>query len=30
MADNLLNADTDGKILVTIRNWDTEKDGLKD
>ena len=28
MADNLLGADSNGKILVSIRNWDTKKDGL--
>ena len=29
-ADNLLDADSDGKILMSIRNWDPEKDGLLD
>ena len=29
-ADNLLDADSDGKILLSIRNWDPEKDGVLD
>ena len=29
-ADNILDADSDGKILMTIRNWDPKKDGLLD
>ena len=29
-ADNLLDTDSDSKILVSIRNWDPEKDGLLD
>ena len=30
MADDLLDTDSDGKIFVSIRNGDTEKDGLLD
>jgi len=29
-ADNLLGTDSDGKILVSICNWDPEEDGLLD
>ena len=29
-ADNLLAMDSEGKILVSIRNWDPEEDGLLD
>ena len=29
-ADNLLATDSNGKILVSIRNWDPEEDGLLD
>ena len=27
-ANNLLDTDSDGKIFMSIRNWDPEKDGL--